>query len=173
MYERPWKREALEQSRIAGLAEQLRNGGLEQQRDQFKQQLTDQFSGLTKGGTEPAVSISFEIGPALGLLNLETASVTVEFKYDFKEFGGDETKIRAKHNFYFGVNVAASGGEVPVDVHVGGNLGLGAALSIPIYSNNCVSNLSDLWLVIRIVLLFPCRLEDMQKTQSFLAGARL
>ncbi|MEI8630129.1 hypothetical protein [Vibrio sp. M60_M70] len=78
-----------EQTRISGLAEQLRSGGLEQLRDQFKQQLTEQFSGLTKGGTESAVSTSFEIGPALGLFNLEAASVTVELKYDFKVFGGN------------------------------------------------------------------------------------
>ncbi|WP_253651098.1 MULTISPECIES: hypothetical protein [unclassified Vibrio] len=120
-----------EHTRIAGLAEQLRSGGLEQLRDQFKQQLTEQFSGLTKGGTESAVSTSFEIGPALGLFNLEAASVTVELKYDFKVFGGDDTKIRAKHNFSLGVNASAGGGEVPVDVHVGGNLGLGAAQSFP------------------------------------------
>ena len=51
------EKEPQAQARIGGLTEQLRSGGLEQLRDQFKQQLTEQFTGLTKGGAESAVSI--------------------------------------------------------------------------------------------------------------------
>ncbi|EDP60144.1 hypothetical protein [Vibrio sp. AND4] len=119
-----------DQARIGGLAEQLRCEGLAQLRDQFKQQLIEQFSGLTKGGSESAVSISLDIGGALGLFNLEAASATVKLKYDFKVFGSDDTKIREKHNFSLGVAGSGASG-APVNINVGGNLGLGTAQVFP------------------------------------------
>ncbi|GAB3517786.1 hypothetical protein [Photobacterium alginatilyticum] len=110
---------------VRQLAEQVRSGGMEQLRNEFKQSLQHQFHHLTKGGTERAVSLKFDIGPALGLFNLKAASATVGFGYDVKVTGNDDTRIRASHKGSLSVNLEAGGGETPVKVALSGSLGLG------------------------------------------------
>ncbi|WP_064609296.1 hypothetical protein [Photobacterium sp. J15] len=79
------------------LAEQVRSGGMEKLRDEFKQSLREQMQPLTKGGSERAASFSFNIGGALGLLGIKAGSATVGLKYDVKVTGNDDTRIRASH----------------------------------------------------------------------------